>query len=392
MMSHISFNLHALFLFYLLTFIFSLAPSCIIKAVGSTPAGLQYLVTKSMLQASKALNLSLYLLLKADQSSINSKATPTVESSNDESFLMEDNANDIQSHPVMERLNQLSQLTDKLRKNVEDKTPGLEKQMHSLVKAAALMKGENVESSDESSTHDETDVEEDVGSDEDLDAKIDVNVASGQNSVSSSDSENEESDALIQRRILTEAKFALRNQDIKTEASKAAKKNNPSLVPPSSVDYGDDAEEASERVLEAGRKLASTMNSIAQKSSTNNGKKTQHISVEDDDNEYERLQRGLAMIDEEFGMGSDKEDEMSKEAEDEGFEDEEDDDFYRQIKSKSKAKKEAKKQMYDVAPKYPRIEGEIEGENIVSHLSLIQGSCLTLHIFFNQVNVLLEEQ
>ena len=392
MMSHISFNLHALFLFYLLTFIFSLAPSCIIKAVGSTPAGLQYLVTKSMLQASKALNLSLYLLLKADQSSINSKATPTVESSNDESFLMEDNANDIQSHPAMERLNQLSQLTDKLRKNVEDKTPGLEKQMHSLVKAAALMKGENVESSDESSTHDETDVEEDVGSDEDLDAKIDVNVASGQNSVSSSDSENEESDALIQRRILTEAKFALRNQDIKTEASKAAKKNNPSLVPPSSVDYGDDAEEASERVLEAGRKLASTMNSIAQKSSTNNGKKTQHISVEDDDNEYERLQRGLAMIDEEFGMGSDKEDEMSKEADDEGFEDEEEDDFYRQIKSKSKAKKEAKKQMYDVAPKYPRIESEIEGENIVSHLSLIQGSCLTLHISFNQVNVLLEEQ
>ena len=319
-----------------------------------------------MLQASKALNLSLYLLLKADQASSKSKSAPRLES-NDETFLMDDDDNNIQSHPVMDRLNQLSQLTDKLRENVEDKTPGLEKQMHSLVKAAALMKGEDVKSSDESSAHDENDVEEDIVSDEDLNDEMHANEVSDQHFESSSDSEHEESDAVVQRRILTEAKFALRNQDIETANAKAIKKKSHSLVPPSSTDYGDDAEEVSERALEAGRKLASTMNSIAQKASTSNGKKIQPVSVEDDDNEYEQLQRGLAMMDEEFGMGSDRGDDMSEEAEDEGFEDEEEDDFYSKIKSKSKAKKEAKKQMYAVAPKYPRLESEIEGKRYMAH-------------------------
>lgn len=344
-------------------FVFSILLHVPFQAVGSTPAGLQYLITKSMLQASKALNLSLYLLLKADQASPISDAPAPILENNDNLFLVDDDANDIQNHPVMDRLNQLSQLTDKLKENVEDKTPGLEQQMHSLVKAAALMKGQSVESSDESSVEDEDDTEKgtEVSTDKSNVRTTSTQEDSDASSEASSDSDEEESEAVIQRRILTEAKFALRNQDI-DDAVKSSKSRIRRLAPPSSMDYGDDAEEVSEKALEAGRKLASTMNSITQKSASNKGKKNQLINVEDEVDEYDQLQRGLAMMDDEFGVGSDAEDGGGSEAEDEGFGDEDGDDFYNKIKSKSLAKKEAKKQMYAVAPKYPRLDDEIEGK------------------------------
>ena len=333
-----------------------------LQAVGSTPAGLQYLITKSMLQASKALNLSLYLLLKADQASLKSDApVTTLENNIDDLFLMDDATNDIQNHPVMDRLNQLSQLTDKLKENIEDKTPQLEQQMHSLVKAAALMKGQSVESSDESSVEDDVEKDTEVGMDKSNVATTSTQEGSDASSEASSDSDEEESEAVIQRRILTEAKFALRNQDIE-DTVKSSKTRIRRLAPPSSMDFGDDAEEVSLKALEAGRKLASTMNSITQKNASSRGKKNQLSNVEDEVDEYEQLQRGLAMMDDEFGIGSDAEDGGSGAAEDEGFDDEDGDDFYSKIKSKSRAKKEAKKQMYAVAPKYPRLEGEIEGE------------------------------
>jgi U3 small nucleolar RNA-associated protein 3 len=305
-----------------------------------------------MLQASKALNLSMYLLLKADQASAKSHSTPTLES-NDNSFLMDDDINDIQSHPVMDRLNQLSQLTDKLKENVEDKTPGLEKQMRSLVKAAALMKGESVDSTD-----DESGAEIDPESEDKL---VDAKPISDASEASSSDEEDE---AAIQRRVMTEAKFALRNKEVETSIANSSNKRNRRAAPPSSMDYGDDAEEISERAVEAGRRLASTMNSISQKS---HGKNKKNIaSVEDEDDEYEQLQRGLSMMNEELGMGSDDEGGSDNAEEEEGFDDDDEDDFYSKIKSKSKAKKEAKKQMYAVAPKYPRLDEEVEGKSFTA--------------------------
>merc|ERR1712176_1176663 len=42
------------------------------------------------------------------------------------------------------------------------------------------------------------------------------------------------------------------------------------------------------------------------------------------------------------------------------------DDFYGQILKKSKAKKKFKKDMYKVAPKFPRAEGLVEGERAIS--------------------------
>lgn len=341
--------------------------------MGATPAGLQYLITKSMLQASKALNLSLYLLLKSDQAS-NSKNNLNTDMM---SYMDDDNGDDIRNHPVMDRLNQLSQLTDKLQESVEEKTPGLKEQMSSLVKAAALMAGGDLSSSDDDSDNSDDEGHEDETESSEVHDTAEVGTnevgqelaSDDDDSESSSDSEDEmESQAAIQQRIMTEARFALRNQDIDNDnkANKdSSKKRKRRLAPTSTSDYGDETEEVTDKALAASRKLASTMNSIEQKSTSFNDKKKNKLVGDDegDDNEYDDLQKGLAMMEEEFGKGSDEDEDMSggDEDDEEGLGDSDEDDFYQSIKSKSKAKKEAKKQLYAVAPKYPRLEGEVEG-------------------------------
>jgi len=346
------------------------------EAVGATPAGLRYLLTKCMLQASKALNVSLYLLLKADQASNNN-----VDGDNMSSLIEEDDGDDIRHHPVMERLNQLSQLTDKLQEGVEDNMPELKQQMNSLVKAAALMAGGDLSSSDDDSDGDAGDGEDEVTEsseieqgDEEAEAGAEPLASDNNNEESSSDSDDDNDDETeaqeaIQRRIMMEAKFALRNQDIDHDTAKAAKKRKRRLAPSaaSSSDYGDETEELSgDKALAASRKLASTMNSIVQKSSTSKKKKSMGDEEEGDvDEEYAKLQRGLSMMEEQFGKGSDEDDDAGSDDDEEGLADSDEDDFYRSIKSKSKAKKEAKKQMYAVAPKYPRLEGEVEGERAI---------------------------
>jgi len=337
------------------------------QAVGATPAGLQYLITKSMLQASKALNLSLYLLLKSDQASKKNDVNNIASSLMDDD---EDNADDIRNHPVMERLNQLSQLTDKLHEGVESKIPGLDDQMTSLVKAATLMAGGDLSSSDSEDESEDEDAGSDASQNEEeknSSSLIDQPVENEEDSSSESDDDDDkESQEAIQRRIMTEARFALRHQDTAPDhQDTSSKKRKRRLAPPSSdFDYGDEAED-NDRVISASRNLSSRMNSIVQKSNTSNGKKNKNDEIEEEE-DCERLQRGLSMMEEQFGKGSDDDEEDDLEDDDdEGLGSDEEDDFYKLIKSKSKAKKEAKKAMYEVKPKYPRLEGEVEGERAI---------------------------
>jgi U3 small nucleolar RNA-associated protein 3 len=339
--------------------------------VGATISGLQYLITKSMLQASNALNLSLYLLLKAD---IASKKNIDKDMAFAEE---EDNGDSIRTHPVMDRLNQLSRLTDKLKEGVEEKIPGLQDQLNNLVKAAALMEGGHLSSDEDSKSNDEegtlsSNLQED---DDSVDTSADQLTAPQRairsddenNGIDSSESDDDrETQETIQRRIMTEAKFALRNQDIDHDAT--AFTNRKRRVTHASCDYGDETEEIDERTLAASRKLASTMNSIIQKSTASSEKRKTLVGAEEEgvDDEYDNLQRGLAMMEDDIGKGSDNDDEdddMSEnETNDDGFHSDEDE-FYSLIKSKSRARKDTKKQMYTVAPKYPRLEGEVDGEN-----------------------------
>lgn len=331
------------------------------QAVGATKAGLQYLITKSMLQASKALNLSLYLLLKADQASGNDA-------------LMDDEGDDMRNHPVIDRLNQLSQLTDKLQDGVEEITPGLKEQMSSLVNAAALMEGGDLSSSDDDGDNSDDDDEANPSEIQD-DAKVSANATTEEQlapdddeeespSSSESDDDEKETQEAIQRRIMTEARFALRNQDIDQDHTKKRKRR----LAPMSSDYGDE-EVITDKAIAASRKLASTMNSIVQKSNTSKEKKKSGAGDEEevDSDDYDRLQKGLKMMEQDFGEGFGNDDDKSdNEDDEEGLRgDSDEDDFYQTIKSKSKAKKAAKKQMYTVQPKYPRLEGEVEGERAI---------------------------
>ena len=328
---------------------------------------MQYLISKSMLQASKALNLSLYLLLKADQAS--NAASSSVES--DAMFMDDDIVDDVRNHPVIERLNQLSQLTDKLD-SLEESTSGLKEQFSNLVKAAALVDGGDVSSSDDedSDVHDEDNVH---GSDneqvsDDDSAVVEQQEVDQDDATDSASSDSEvESEEAIQRRVMTEARFALRNQDIDQDNTSSKRKRR---LAPSSYDYGDETEELTEKAVNAGRKLASTMNSLSQKSAASSQKKKSLVGdeVERDEDDYEQLQRGLSMMEAEFGGGSDDGDDDVNDGggEEEGFGyDDDDDDFYQKIKSKSMAKKKKKKEMYAVAPKYPRLDDEVEGERTI---------------------------
>ena len=352
----------------LLTYLCYLSSHCEqrAKAVGCTTAGLQYLLAKTMLQASQALNLSLYLLLKADQAA----KAKNIDGSG---FSYEDDAaDDARNHPVMERLNELSLLTDKLREGVEEKTPGLRDQLRSLVKAASLMEGGEVSSSSEDSSEgSESEGEEEGHSavEDDIEKPQPSAQPSSDAPLSSSsddsDEEEENQDA-VQRRIMNEARFSVRNQDIDQDNKAASKKRKRRAAPlASEEDYGDAAEE-NDRAVAAGKNLASTLNSIVQKEATS--KKRRGVATGDEaeaaSEEYEQLQRGLSLMEDELGAGSDEDD---SEDDDDGLamSDDDDDDFYQKIKAKSKAKKEAKRAMYEVAPKYPRLDGEVEGERAI---------------------------
>ncbi len=105
--------------------------------------------------------------------------------------------------------------------------------------------------------------------------------------------------------------------------------------------------------------LASTVNTLSQRGER---KPTSTVAEVDDDENEERFKRGLEMMEEDLGADFDDEDEMN----DDDLDD--DDDFYSQIKKKSKAKKEIKKSMYAVAPKYPGMDDEIMCERAVGEM------------------------
>lgn len=353
--------------------------------MGATPAGLQYLITKSMLQASETLNLILYLLLKTDQAST---AKKTNNDTANVPFLMDivDASDDIGNHPVIQRLNQLSVLTDKLQASVEDKMPGLNDQMKNLVKAATLMAGGDLSSSD---NDDGSETSDDASSKEEDEMNRNPHVKKREiyhkalisrkgadeyekeeeEDDESSESEEEyETQEAIQRKVMTEAKFALRNQDIDQDTKYLTKKRKHRLAPPTmSSDYGDETDEVTDQTLMASRKLASMMNSIVQKSCSSNDKRNKSMARDDDEeDDYDKVQRGLSMMEEELGKASGDDDEDGDDDDDdEGLRDSDEDDFYKSIKSKSKARKEAKKVMYEVAPKFPRLDIMVDGERAI---------------------------
>jgi U3 small nucleolar RNA-associated protein 3 len=175
--------------------------------------------------------------------------------------------------------------------------------------------------------------------------------------VASSDEDDEDE---IARNVLSEARFGLRQHEVGVSAAqKRVRRAAPS-------DFGDEEVEETQ-TRKATQKLASTINAIEQRSATKKrkiSKSTEGLdeAQEDDD----ALRRGLEMMEAAIGKDSDDEAGGGEEIDDELDSDDGSNDFYEQIKKKSKAKKEFKKGLYQVAPKYPNLEQEVEGERAIS--------------------------
>jgi len=317
--------------------------TCIpIKAVGATPMGLEYLVTKSMLQSSTALNVAMYLLLKMEQKR--------------DDFLGEDDEGpSIQSHPVMARLQQLNSIAQKMEDRVESKVETLSEQVSNLIKATALMKSEGDDEDDNEESESESDQEDDEEDDE---------IASEDgDSVEQGDSGHEgevqdEEDAKVAKDVLNEARFGLRQQEIGASKTTRNRRSAPS-------DFGDGETEES-RSKSAQQALAKTVNSLEQKSASKKRKGNKAaIEALDEDNldDESRLKAGFDMMDADLGP----EEEDDGEIDDELNDDDGDEGFYEQIKMKSEAKKALKNSLYEVAPKYPRMDVEVKGERAIGN-------------------------
>jgi U3 small nucleolar RNA-associated protein 3 len=323
--------------------------------VGATNTGLQYLLTKAMIQTATALNVCQYLMIKADlaRSALNDE---------DNGF---DDEDMIKNHPVISRLNQLNHLTDKLDSKVESKVNNLNNQFENLVKASSLMQGGD-DDNEEGDDISETDMEQvangnAIDYDAMLQAKEEIHATSDSGDESSSSDEDDEEVATMQKRLMNEARFAHRKQDDE-EDDKGGSKRRRRRALPSFSDFGDEDNADEGDLAAAGKSLATTINRISQRSKS--GVKVNVAPEVNDEVDEDRFNRGLEMMEAELGGDNNIE---GADIDADSI-DEDGDDFYSQIQKKSQARKDFKKNMYAVAPKYPGLDNEIEGERAVGNM------------------------
>jgi U3 small nucleolar RNA-associated protein 3 len=329
-------------------FVFNLHPT---QSVGATIQGQQYLITKAILQKSIALNSVMYLLLK---------------SSSD----VDDEGNDsIQAHPITDHIKSLYSALEKFEDMVKSKTSGIDKQIDSLVKAAALLRGGTMVD-DEGSESEKKDAEQE-GQDE-MDEELEALEEEDElDDYSGAEAEMTAVVAMQQKksynRNLNEARFGLRPDETRKTPSSSQKRQQNHMD-----DFGDLDEKAARSDVGM---LASTINSIEQRSQSASRKRRAAPIAEqlDELDEDDRLAQGIKMMEEELGKldGDDDDDDdyddemgddelMGPDTNDESL------DFYKKMASKTKSKKAFKKSLYQVAPKFPRSDTLVDGERAIS--------------------------
>lgn len=321
--------------------------------VGATDKGLEYLLTKSLLQTSTALNVASYLLLKAEQAAKEKDV---------DDFVMDgDVGSEIKSHPVMTRLQQLNKLSMKLEDTVESKVPSLSDQLDNLVKAASLMQDE--EGSDGETEESEVDDEN-----EEMAEQV-GEIETGPVDLIEEDIIDKEEEQEIARGVLNDARFGLRPQEVKASSIKSSSRQRRAV--PS--DFGDEEKEDS-RSRKAAQSLFKTVNAMQQRSATKSKKAKRQDEALDAQDEDQAMARGLKMMEDD--LGTDDDDSFGgighgvepDEELDDGLEG--GDNFYEQAKKKSQDRKAFKKELHAVAPKYPRMEAVVEGERAINKVIL----------------------
>lgn len=308
-----------------------------------------------MIQTSSALNLAAYLLLKAQH--------PKEE---------------MASHPVMARLQRCHKLAQQLESSVEGKVPGLDEQLDKLVKAAHLVDAESEtedersieENADQSSSKENFEAEEDHGATDDsrsnqVEPKStstpfladEALVASS----SDEDQDNEPTETEDQRRrqVLIEARFGLRPSELEEVKTTGRKRR-------AAPDFGEDTPDDGTTKAKA---FASTLNSIQQRSTTK--QKQRDLIAEDVDDyfdqqdDYGHDESELHEVNARAGSGV-KSNHDGEDDDPELDDDLEGGDFYSRVARKSQSRKAARKSLHQVAPKFPRVEFEVDGERAVT--------------------------
>jgi hypothetical protein len=297
----------------------------------------------------------MYLLLKSEKSTAGDATVVDLVD------VGEDGTSAIQSHPVIVRLHQLNKLAQRLEDQVENKVESLSEQLDNLVKASAMMNGDGNDE-DSQAGSEESDEEGSL---------VGTHIAEKPGAPAatlSTTSEEEESDDDIATEVMNEARFGLRPHELAKREDKEERRPRRALP----LDFGDEDDDGLTK--KAALSLATTINTIEQRSATRSRKKLAAHTTEDldeQDGDDEALRRGLEMMEEELGRESDHEVEKSMELDEELDDDIDEDDFYKNVKRNSEAKKQRKAAKYTVAPKYPGIDQEIHG-SLINFLSLIQ--------------------
>jgi U3 small nucleolar RNA-associated protein 3 len=309
-----------------------------------------------------ALNVTMYLLLKGAQ-------VQQPDGASVKDFAVAGNSGSmIQAHPVMARLEQWNSMSQTLEDKVESKVEGLSQQVKNLVKAAKLIKSEqDGRGSDDGSLSEEGEADEPVPLTYKIDDPKEDKTGGGFQSASSFSDDEENDEEEVNRQVLNEAKFGLRQSEVKSSVKKkSGKKRNIVAL----EDFGDHDVEDSTKMAKS---FASTINAIEQRSKTRKRRSAPLAEqLDEPEDADDQLRRGLQMMEEELGKlegGDEDEGGMDFEG---GSENEIDDeldgaDFYSKIASRSKAKKAYKKSLYKVAPKFPSIDQEIAGERAISN-------------------------
>jgi U3 small nucleolar RNA-associated protein 3 len=319
------------------------------------------LLTKAIIETASALSLASYLLLKRE--------------------LPASDAGSLSCHPVLSRLQKLHKQAATLEDFTAERHPELSDQLDKLVEAAALMKqgvvpseAQAEEDSDPAdddnsensgvgaveSDHDEPEADdeenESAGSDMEPAEKSDKKTASASSS-SDDDSDSEDEDAR-RRIVLNEARFALRPAELMQEAIPTAnRKRRPA------PDFGEDEEQEAASGKKS-KAFAATLNSIQQRSRAVPKKSKMAEDLDEFLGRDDDIMADEADEEADF-TGRDRRS-RSERKDPEMDDDDEGGDFYSVVAQKSKSRKDARKAMHQVAPKFPRVEREIDGERTVS--------------------------
>ncbi|KAL7555564.1 hypothetical protein ACA910_013040 [Epithemia clementina (nom. ined.)] len=393
------------------------------KEVGATPEGERYLLSRALLQSSAALNLTIYLLLKSVYATTASSSTNNADGARiaDESIMS--------SHPVLDHLQKLHHMAESMEQTVNSSLPSsknpssstLNEQINSLVKASVLLNSGQMDDEEDDADGDGGNEDEEDQASVELDNGAKVysktiphagetraagTTKADNKDTSSSDDDSDGEQATMMKQeaaLMNEARFGLRLDEVEnvskkqkiegaggesTQLQKRHMRRERRAVP----DFGEDADNQATRAGGGPQSLYNTVNSLEQRFATSSKKRLKNRpdmadqldDLQARDADDSEIRRGLELMEAELGKLDDDDDKDNRgdDGDDDNNEDDYDDEdvkFYRSVAKASQEKKKQRKDKHTVAPKYPRLDPEVEGDERPLSRTILKNRGLVPH-------------